>query len=77
MGRSVIDEGPSDEDLARFGGQTAHCPGCGAEIWGDTPICPACRNIVEGGPTASATRRRLLIAVLSVLLVIALLALTM
>jgi len=40
-------EGPSDADLDRFGGDSAHCSNCGEEIWHDTPICPNCRTIVE------------------------------
>ena len=44
------DEGPSDEDLEQFGGQTASttmpCPECGAEIYDDAERCPVCGQYV-------------------------------
>ncbi len=48
----MVDEGPSPEDLERFGGETAHCPRCGAEIWDQAEFCPDCGDQV-GGQTTS------------------------
>ena len=46
------DEDPSPQDIDRFGGETAYCPDCGAEIWDQAERCPACGNLV-GGRTRS------------------------
>lgn len=35
-------EGLSDADLARFGGDDAECPGCGASVYHDAAMCPKC-----------------------------------
>lgn len=48
------DEGPSPEDLRRFGGDTAYCPDCGARVWDQADVCPKCYAYL-GGDTA---RRR-------------------
>ncbi len=49
-----MDEGPSQADLDRFGGddQTAWCPQCGAEVWDDAEYCPECGDLI-GGRTSS------------------------
>lgn len=39
-------EGPSDDDLARFGGDDVPCPTCGEEMYVDASVCPACGYIV-------------------------------
>jgi uncharacterized paraquat-inducible protein A len=44
----VRDEGPSDEDVRRYGheadpdGARVFCPDCGAEMHHDAEICPKC-----------------------------------
>lgn len=48
----AIDEGPSEEDLRRFGSETAHCPDCGAEVWDSAEVCPKCFAYL-GGNTSS------------------------
>jgi uncharacterized membrane protein YvbJ len=45
----MVDEGPSAEDIERFGDETGHCPECGAEIWDDIAACPACGAWIAGG----------------------------
>ena len=42
------DEDPSDEDVARFSGETAYCPDCGAEIWDAADVCPKCFAYLGG-----------------------------
>lgn len=64
----MIDEDPSPEDLERFGGETAFCPLCGAEIWDQAEFCPACGDHVGGGtagrpPLEGWLRSRWLVAV--------------
>jgi hypothetical protein len=41
-------EAPNDEDVQRFGGDTAKCPGCGHEVYDDAPRCPACGKYLSG-----------------------------
>ena len=68
------DEGPSPEDLNRFGGDTAHCPECGEEIWDQAEFCPACRTHL-GGHTSSRSpevhdfRRRTMVVVAIIALI--------
>lgn len=40
--REEIDEGPSEEDLARLDGLTRTCPACGQEVFDDTDVCYHC-----------------------------------
>lgn len=35
-------EGPSCEDLERFGADDATCPECGADVYHDAALCPHC-----------------------------------
>jgi uncharacterized membrane protein YvbJ len=48
------DEGPSPEDIDRFGGedQDAWCPNCGTQVWDDAEFCPSCGDQI-GGQTQS------------------------
>jgi uncharacterized protein (DUF983 family) len=36
------DEGPSPDDLERFGGVTRTCPSCGKEVYDDATTCYHC-----------------------------------
>lgn len=51
-----LDEGPSPEDIERFGDVTVTCPECGTEMFDDVAICWKCGHAVgvnakkEGGP---------------------------
>ena len=35
-------EGPSPEDIERFGGDTIACPGCKADVYDEAPFCHSC-----------------------------------
>jgi uncharacterized protein (DUF983 family) len=35
-------EGPSRDDLERFGDEFRTCPECGAAVYDQTPVCPEC-----------------------------------
>lgn len=48
----MIDEDPTEEDIACFGGDTAFCPDCGGEISDEAEICPLCYAYL-GGQTSS------------------------
>lgn len=53
------DEGPSQEDIERFGDETpkadARCPDCGTAVWSEADICPKCYAFL-GGDAAPARR---------------------
>lgn len=42
-----LDEGPSDADLDRFGGETTRCPHCGAEVYDEAEWCHKCGAVME------------------------------
>jgi predicted amidophosphoribosyltransferase len=74
------DEGPSDDDLRRFGDEaeeTALCPACGAEVWDLADVCSKCGEYMISGPgrrSPEAQRhQQRWVVVLIVLLIIALL----
>lgn len=46
------DEGPSIQDIERFGHEQAYCPDCGAEVWDQSDVCPKCFAYL-GGDTLS------------------------
>lgn len=68
-------EGPSAEDLARFGGDTITCRNCGEEVWDDAAICPRCgralheelRRDETGGPPKWAVLTAVVMLVVFVL----------
>jgi uncharacterized membrane protein YvbJ len=75
----VIDEGPSPEDLERFGDDaTGYCPACGEEIWDDVEQCPKCHAYIGGAssrrPDEAAARRKIY-AIIAVVTIIGFLAL--
>lgn len=52
-------EGPSREDLARFGRDQVQCPHCGREVHADAAACPRCnRWLDDDGPPAEAAALR-------------------
>ncbi len=40
-------EGPSPEDLERFGDEMVDCPNCGMQVYDQTEICPRCGMAIE------------------------------
>jgi hypothetical protein len=44
-----IDEGPSGEDLEKFGDETVRCRECGADVWDEAEMCPKCGAAMERG----------------------------
>jgi predicted nucleic acid-binding Zn ribbon protein len=41
------DEGPSESDLDRYGGETTRCPHCGAEVYDEAEWCHKCGAVME------------------------------
>jgi hypothetical protein len=66
------DDGPSADDLARFGHESGFCPHCGAEVWDDSQQCPSCGKWMDGPrirrPHTQAARRTIGIALLGLAL---------
>lgn len=72
----MLDEGPSPEDIDRFGGgdETGYCPACGAEIWDLVDFCPKCRKALPSGPARRPPleehfRRKMLLLVVILMVV--------
>ena len=72
------DEGPSSEDLLRFGGEgddPEWCPECGEEIWASSPQCPSCNAWILGRteirPTAEVDARKRMKIVIAIITLLA------
>lgn len=65
-------EGPSAEDLERFGGETAGCPSCRREIFDDAAFCPYCGNVLTDSRHQLGPIFAIVAGVLVVLLVLSL-----
>jgi hypothetical protein len=71
-----IDEGPSEEDIERFSGDTARCPDCNAEVWDAADVCPKCFAYLGGAtqsrPSAQQWFDRKMFVLIIILLIIGL-----
>ncbi len=76
------DEGPSDEDIDRFGDDSpvldARCPDCGARVWSAADVCPKCFAYLGGdaprrgrGPFAARWRTVVVVALVVAMLTLA------
>lgn len=43
-------EGPSAEDLDRFGDELIPCPSCGRSLYDQAEVCPHCGELIERPP---------------------------
>lgn len=50
------DEGPSAEDLDRFGGDTIRCASCNEELYHDAAFCPSCGEVTDQGSESKPKR---------------------
>jgi uncharacterized Fe-S cluster protein YjdI len=50
------DDGPSPEDIERFGGATRRCPECRKDVFDDTAVCYHCGHAFEGESAGAAGR---------------------
>jgi hypothetical protein len=70
---NLADEGPLESDLEELGGDdessTAPCSACGAEIYDDSPQCPACGQYIlaTGNSTHGLTRWYLIAAAIALI----------
>lgn len=67
ISEGLDDEGPSAEDLDRFGDEFVSCPNCGKAIYDQSEICPYCGNAV----TAEESGSKLWVVVVAALVVVA------
>ncbi len=65
--RDLPDDGPSPEDIERFGDVTRTCPSCGKEVFDDVSVCYHCGAAVEEKPDGAVSGRRLVIVVMLIL----------
>ena len=47
IGEGLDPQGPSAEDLDRFGSEFTQCPSCGKDIYDQAEVCPHCGQAVE------------------------------
>lgn len=59
-------EGPSEDDLCRFGSDVHRCESCDAEMFASATICPVCGHAQSSA--SGAARRWLLVAAMIALL---------
>lgn len=65
--RPEVDEGPSDEDIERFGGVTQRCPECETELYDDVTVCWNCGHVLSSTRQPSASRWVTVIVVLIII----------
>lgn len=63
------DEGPSAEDLERFGNPTRECPECGKDVFDDSAVCYHCGHAFERSSDATPTHGKLWVVLTVVVLV--------
>jgi hypothetical protein len=63
------DDGPTAEDLERFGGETRTCPECKKEVFDDTAVCYHCGHAFMGTAHGAPGKSKTWIIVIVVLLI--------
>lgn len=53
IGEGLDPEGPSAEDLDRFGDEFRTCPNCGRQIYDQAEVCPHCREAIIDKPAGA------------------------
>lgn len=62
-------EGPSEEDLDRFGGDGVTCPNCDRDVYDGLDTCPHCNADLHAKGEARASMATIVAVVLIVVLV--------
>lgn len=68
IGEGLHPDGPSAEDLDRFGDEFRTCPNCGRQIYDQAEICPHCGQAIIDSPAGA--RWWVILAVVLVLIVL-------
>jgi hypothetical protein len=58
-----MDEGPSPEDVERFGDVTVKCPKCRTELFDDVAVCWKCGEVLSGNRDTGVPLWAILVAV--------------
>lgn len=67
-----IDEGPSEEDVARFNHETVPCPACGTQVYDESEWCHKCGHAMvakeasDSGPMSKKTMVVLVLILLAI-----------
>lgn len=64
-----LDEGPSQEDIERFGDQTRVCPECRKDVFDDSAVCYHCGYAFERTSAGSGKSKAWVIAVAVLILI--------
>ena len=66
-------EGPSDDDILRFGADFVTCPNCTSDVYDQATICPTCGITLDDTATLTDTKKMspALIGVIAVVVVTA------
>lgn len=64
-----FDEGPSQEDIERFGDQTRTCPECRKEVFDDSAVCYHCGHAFENTTAGSGKGKVWIIAVATLIVI--------
>ncbi len=64
-----IDEGPSREDIERFGDQTRTCPECRKDVFDDSAVCYHCGHVFERTSAGSGGSKPWVIAVAALIVI--------
>lgn len=64
---SVVDGGPSEEDLERFGGVTRRCQACGKDVYDDAAVCYHCGHAMDGADRDRRSPTWIVVTVLALL----------
>ena len=65
------DDGPSAEDIERFGGETRTCPECGKEVFDDSAVCYHCGHAFEGTAEGAPDKTKTWVLVVVIVMVAA------
>ena len=68
-------EGPSAEDLERFGDEMRRCPSCGEDVYDQAELCTNCGHAFEDDPRGSAGKLWVIVAGVIALVAFTILAL--
>lgn len=65
-----LDEGPSAEDIERFGDVTQRCPNCDTELFDDVAVCWNCGHALSDSRSSGPSRWTIVVVVLVVVAIL-------
>lgn len=70
VGNVREDEGPTQADIEKFGGDSRPCPHCGAMVYDDAEWCHKCGQVLGDGVEKPVSKRWVIVAVVLLVLVL-------